>query len=81
MGRFKSKSNTTLFRYLGNGCLLLGYYFLLFVNPIIGLIIRIIAPIFFIPSCIELKLYDILFLTGVFLFMDITKLIQLIFHK
>ena len=81
MERFKSKGNTTALRYIGNASLLVGYYCLLFLDPVIGLTIRIIAPIFFLPSCIELKLYDIMFITGVFLAMDITKLIHLLLHK
>jgi len=67
-----------LFRYIGNASLLIGYYFLLFIDQKTGLILRIMAPIFFIPSCIKLKLWDILILTGVFLAMDITKLTHLL---
>ena len=81
MERFKSKANTTALRYIGNASLLIGYYCLLFLDQKIGLIIRIIAPLFFLPSCIELKLYDILVITGVFLAMDVTKLTYLLLHK
>ena len=81
MGRFKSKRSITTLRYIGNASLLIGYYCLLFVDPIVGLSIRIIAPVFFLPSCIELKLYDIMFITGIFLAMDITKLTHLLLGK
>jgi hypothetical protein len=79
--RFKPKASTTTLRYIGNASILIGYYCLLFLDQKLGLIIRIIAPIFFLPSCIELKLYDILVITGVFLAMDVAKLISLLLHK
>jgi hypothetical protein len=69
-----------LFRYIGNALLLIGYYFLLFVDQKVGLGLRIIAPLLFIPSCVRLKLYDILVLTGVFLCLDIAKLFFLLQH-
>ena len=65
-------------RYIGNALLLIGYWFLLFVDQRVGLVLRIIAPLLFLPSCIRLKLYDILFLTGVFLCLDVAKLITLL---
>jgi hypothetical protein len=67
-------------RYAGNALLLIGYWFLLFVDQRVGLVLRIIAPLLFLPSCIRLKLYDILFLTGVFLCMDAVKLFSLLRH-
>jgi len=67
-------------RYIGNSLLLVGYWFLLFVDQRVGLVLRIAAPLLFLPSCIRLKLYDILFLTGIFLAMDIAKLIYLLKH-
>ena len=67
-----------LFRYIGNTLLLVGYYFLLFVDQKVGLTMRIVAPLLFLPSCIYLKLWDILILTGVFLAMDIAKLVYLL---
>jgi hypothetical protein len=79
--RFKSKRSKTILRYIGNASILVGYYCLLFLDQKIGLIIRIVAPIFFLPSCIELKLYDILFITGIFLAMDIAKLVYLLTNK
>jgi len=69
-----------LMRYIGNSLLLVGYWFLLFVDQRVGLVLRIAAPLLFLPSCIRLKLYDILFLTGIFLAMDIAKLIYLLQH-
>ena len=66
-----------LMRYIGNALLLVGYWFLLFVDQRIGLVLRIIAPLLFLPSCIRLRLYDILFLTGIFLCMDVAKLVSL----
>jgi hypothetical protein len=65
-------------RYTGNALLLIGYGFLLFADQRIGLFLRIAAPLLFLPSCIRLKLYDILFLTGVFLCLDVAKLITLL---
>ena len=70
--------NRVLFRYIGNTLLLVGYYFLLFVDQKVGLVLRIIAPLLFLSSCIYLKLWDILILTGVFLAMDIAKLVYLL---
>lgn len=67
-------------RYAGNALLLIGYWFLLFVDQRIGLALRIVAPLLFLPSCIRLKLYDILFLTGIFLCMDVAKLFYLLHH-
>lgn len=69
-----------LLRYIGNSLLLVGYYCLLFIDQKLGLVLRVIAPLLFIPSFIYLKMWDILFLTGVFLVMDIAKLCHLMTH-
>lgn len=73
-----SVDKRVLFRYIGNTLLLVGYYFLLFVDQKVGLVLRIIAPLLFLSSCIYLKLWDILVLTGIFLAMDIAKLVYLL---
>jgi hypothetical protein len=73
-----SVDKRVLFRYIGNTLLLVGYYFLLFVDQKVGLVLRIIAPLLFLSSCIYLKLWDILILTGIFLAMDIAKLVYLL---
>jgi|APGre2960657423_1045063.scaffolds.fasta_scaffold136401_1 hypothetical protein len=75
-----SVDKRVLFRYIGNTLLLVGYYFLLFVDQKVGLVLRIIAPLLFLSSCIYLKLWDILILTGIFLAMDIAKLVYLLQH-
>ena len=75
-----SVDKRVLFRYIGNTLLLVGYYFLLFVDQKVGLVLRIIAPLLFLSSCIYLKLWDILVLTGIFLAMDIAKLVYLLQH-
>jgi len=75
-----SVDKRVLFRYIGNTLLLVGYYFLLFVDQRVGLVLRIIAPLLFLSSCIYLKLWDILILTGIFLAMDIAKLVYLLQH-
>ena len=69
-----------LMRYTGNALLLVGYWFLLFIDQRTGLVLRIVAPLLFLPSCIRLKLYDILCLTGIFLCMDVAKLLSLLRH-
>jgi len=75
-----SVDKRVFFRYIGNTLLLVGYYFLLFVDQKVGLVLRIIAPLLFLSSCIYLKLWDILILTGIFLAMDIAKLVYLLQH-
>lgn len=56
----------------------MGYFILLFVDIKLGLLIKIIAPLFVLGSFIKHNMWDVLFLTGVFLFIDIAKMIQLI---
>ena len=71
----------TVSRYLGNIILIIGYYTILNSDMKLGIILRIIGPMFMIPSFIELKLWDVLFITGLFYAIDILKLLELINNK
>jgi hypothetical protein len=71
--------NVGLFRYLGNVFLIMGYFLLLWSDPVIGLIIKCLGNFLIVPFAIKYKFWDILVLCGFYAAIEIPKLTQLIF--
>lgn len=69
----------SLYRYIGNIFLITGYFTLLWVNPIVGLIIKCIGGALSVPFAVKYKLWDVVVICGFFFALDIAKLIQLIY--
>jgi hypothetical protein len=68
--------NSNLLRYIGNFLLLSGYFFLLWGDLKIGLLVKCIGNFFVIPFAIKYKFWDILILCGFYAAIEIPKLIQ-----
>jgi hypothetical protein len=69
----------SILRYVGNFLLLLGYFFMVWVDLKTGITIKFLAGFLTLPFSIKLKLWDVLVLTGFFTIIDATKLIDLYF--
>lgn len=66
-------------RIIGNCLTLIGYGVLLYLNPKIGSSIKVIGLCLTLPSCISLKLWDVVFMLSLFGFLDLTNVIRLSF--
>lgn len=71
-------SKSDVLRYAGNLLIIFGYFSLLHINMELGLVFKLLGGILVIPSCIKLRLYDVLFLSLLFSGMEITKLYSLL---
>jgi len=74
----KKLSRIDIMRYIGNALTIIGYGILLNVDPLTGGIIKLIGFIFVMPSCYELKLYDVMFLLGMFGILDLVNVIKIL---
>ena len=72
-------SKTSILRYIGNFLLILGYFFMVWVDLKVGLTVKFLAGFLTIPFSIKLRLWDVLILTGFFTVIEGTKLIDLYF--
>jgi len=68
----------TNLRYLGNTLTLIGYAILLNIDPLIGGIIKLVGFALVMPSCYKLKLYDVMFMLGLFGILDLVNVIRLL---
>jgi hypothetical protein len=71
----------TKLRWFGNLLIIVGYSILLYYNIKIGLSLKFIGGILVIPSFIQLKMWDALFIVSFFTIIEGTKLLQLYFVK
>jgi hypothetical protein len=71
----------TKLRWFGNLLIIVGYSILLYYNIKIGLSLKFIGGILVIPSFIQLKMWDALFIVSFFTFIEGAKLLQLYFVK
>jgi len=69
----------SLYRYLGNIFLIIGYFLLLWVNPILGLAIKCIGGALSLPFAIKYKFWDVVVICAFFFVLDVSKLVQLIY--
>ena len=66
-------------RVLGNVTNVLGYFVLLYVDPLAGSIIRILGLIFATPFCVKIKLWDVVALFAFFGALDVANVIRILF--
>jgi hypothetical protein len=66
-----------LLRYLGSILVLIGYFFLLNVDILTGVSLRIVANCLSLPWAIKYKIWDFVILLVFFLVLEIAKFIEL----
>jgi len=71
----------TKLRWMGNLLIIVGYSILLYYNLKVGLSLKFIGGLLVIPSFIQLKMWDALFIVSFFTIVEGTKLLQLYFVK
>ena len=71
----------TKLRWFGNLLIIVGYSILLYYNLKVGLSLKFIGGLLVIPSFIQLKMWDALFIVSFFTIVEGTKLLQLYFSK
>lgn len=69
------------YRYIGNFLLLVGYFILLWADPVTGLATKCIGGLLSFPFMIKNKLWDVVIICTFFFILDITKIVQLVFFK
>lgn len=74
MKRIKNNWEARL-RYAGNGLGLGGYLVLVHLDPCMGSWIKIVASLMVAPSYYKMKIWDALFMIGLFLAIDITGIL------
>lgn len=74
----KKLSKIDYMRYTGNILTLVGYAILLNVDPIIGGIIKLVGFVLVMPSCYQLKLYDVMCMLTAFGVLDLANIIKLL---
>jgi hypothetical protein len=70
-----------LLRWIGNLLIVTGYFILLYNNMKLGLSLKFLGGMLVLPSFIQLKMWDVLMIAGIFSFIEGSKLIQLYFVK
>lgn len=65
-------------RIFGNCLTLVGYFVLLYVNPIAGSSLKVLGVSLIVPFCIKWKLWDVVVLVAFFAALDISNIIRLI---
>lgn len=71
----------TKLRWFGNLLIIVGYSILLYYDLKVGLSLKFIGGILVIPSFIQLKMWDALFIVSFFTIVEGAKLLQLYFVK
>ncbi len=66
---------------MGNLLIIVGYSILLYYDLKVGLSLKFIGGLLVIPSFIQLKMWDALFIVSFFTIVEGTKLLQLYFVK
>jgi len=69
--------NANQLRVLGSICLIIGYFFILYVSVYWGCWIRLIGNIAMLPFAIKIRTWDIVGLETFFSVIDASKIIQL----
>ena len=72
------KNRLILLRYLGSILVLIGYYFLLNVDILTGVSLRIIANCLSLPWAVKNKIWDFVILLVFFLVLEIAKFIEIV---
>jgi len=69
--------NANQLRVLGSICLIVGYFFILYVSVYWGCWIRLIGNLAMLPFAVKIKTWDIVGLETFFSVIDASKIIQL----
>jgi len=69
--------NENQLRVLGSICLIIGYFFILYVSVYWGCWIRLIGNVAMLPFAVKIKTWDIVGLEAFFSVIDASKIIQL----
>ena len=69
--------NANQLRILGSICLIIGYFFILYVSVYWGCWIRLIGNVAMLPFAVKIKTWDIVGLETFFSVIDASKIIQL----
>jgi len=69
--------NANQLRVLGSICLIIGYFFILYVSVYWGCWIRLIGNVAMLPFAVKIKTWDIVGLETFFSVIDASKIIQL----
>ena len=69
--------NANQLRIMGSICLIIGYFFILYVSVYWGCWIRLIGNLAMLPFAIKIKTWDIVGLEAFFSAIDASKIIQL----
>ena len=69
--------NANQLRVLGSICLIVGYFFILYVSVYWGCWIRLIGNLAMLPFAVKIKTWDIVGLEAFFSTIDASKIIQL----
>jgi len=69
--------NANQLRILGSICLIIGYFFILYVSVYWGCWIRLIGNVAMLPFAVKIKTWDIVGLEAFFSVIDASKIIQL----
>jgi hypothetical protein len=69
--------NANQLRVLGSICLIVGYFFILYVSVYWGCWIRLIGNLAMLPFAVKIKTWDIVGLEAFFSAIDASKIIQL----
>lgn len=72
---------TVLLRYIGSVLVIIGYYVLLNVNVLWGIVIRMIANIISLPWAIKHKIWDFTILLSFFLVIEIHKFYNILLER
>jgi len=70
--------NANQLRVLGSICLIVGYFFILYVSVYWGCWIRLIGNLAMLPFAVKIKTWDIVGLEAFFSAIDASKIIQLL---
>ena len=65
-------------RWLGNALTIVGYGFILHVDPLIGSGLKILGFSLVIPSVIKYKMYDVVALATVFIALDLSNILRIL---
>jgi len=69
--------NANQLRVLGSICLIVGYFFILYISVYWGCWIRLIGNIAMLPFAVKIKTWDIVGLEAFFSVIDASKIVQL----
>jgi len=69
--------NANQLRVLGSICLIVGYFFILYISVYWGCWIRLIGNVAMLPFAVKIKTWDIVGLETFFSVIDASKIIQL----